>query len=274
MGGGIESLRRGLEILKVLANAGPSGALELGKISQQIHIKRTTLYRYMSTLESLGYVERDNDTRSYRLGSAVLELAAGFLAGKELVLEADALMWELAIQTRETVYLATLDRDSMLYLHKREPPFPHTHMPAGAGSRRPAYASSLGKAVLAFLPEEKVDEVLAYGMPALTPKTPTTPAALKEQLEVVRRRGYALDMGEQQLHVRCAGAPIFGYGGRVIGAISVAGTVETLTDERLAQIGLQVRETARKISRRMGGLLYPFQTLVESAEQESSHPKP
>lgn len=259
------TLQRGLEVLLALARVQPPQPLELDELRETLGFNRSTLYRYLSTLESMGFVERGPDGEGYRVGPAVLDLTAAFLAGKKLVTEADAPMQELARKVNETVYLATLDGDSMLYLHMKEPPFPHTQMAGRVGSRRPAYCSSLGKAFLAFLPEEVVDEVLAHGMPARTPKTLTTPEALKEDLEIVRRRGYALDVGEQQLHVRCAGAPVFGHSNRVIASISVAGTTETLADERLHEVGMEVRKTARRISRRMGALFHPFQTLGEEA---------
>ena len=154
MSEGIRTLQRGLEVLLAFANSGHSGALSLEELRDRLPFKlnRTTLYRHLITLESLGFVERVPDEQRYRVGPAVLDLAAAFLAGKELVLEANAPMEELAHETGETVFLGMLDQADVISLHRRGPPFPHTQLARGVGSRRPAYCSALGKAILSTRP--------------------------------------------------------------------------------------------------------------------------
>jgi IclR family acetate operon transcriptional repressor len=97
-----------------------------------------------------------------------------------------------------------------------------------------------------------VDEIARDGLPARTPYTLTSAEALLAELELVRTQGFAIDEQENEEGVRCAGAPIFDYSRKVIGAISVSGPASRLTRKRSIEIGPLVRDAASEISRRMG----------------------
>jgi IclR family acetate operon transcriptional repressor len=125
-------------------------------------------------------------------------------------------------------------------------------MASHIGALNPMHCTALGKAILAHYPPDRVEEIIAKGLPRRTSHTLTTPERLRDELERVRIQGLATDDQENELGVRCTGAPIFDYTGKVIGAISVSGPAGRITKERSIEMGPLVKEAALEISRRMG----------------------
>jgi DNA-binding IclR family transcriptional regulator len=120
------------------------------------------------------------------------------------------------------------------------------------GARRPAYCSAAGKAMLAYMPQTQVDQVLALGMPPRTAKTITDPVQFKAQLWEVTRRGFALDDEENLEGVRCAAAPVFNLEGRLAGGISLSAPAMRVDDARLLELAGLVRDAARELSSLLG----------------------
>jgi DNA-binding IclR family transcriptional regulator len=153
--------------------------------------------------------------------------------------------------TRETVHIVVLDGGEVVTIDRLEAERPIT-LRSDIGSRRPAYSSAAGKAMLAHRPEAEVDEILARGMPARTAKTVTTPLPLKAQLWEVRMRGYALDDEENVEGVRCVAAPVFDLTGRLAGAVSLAAPTYRVDEARLLELAVPVVEAAHCLSRQLG----------------------
>jgi DNA-binding IclR family transcriptional regulator len=204
----------------------------------------------MTTLEELAVVERDAKDH-FRLGVKLIELAGVVLSDRSLHKVSEPFLRELATRTQETVHLATPSGDEVVYIAKIESS--HTvGMTSRIGARVPMYCTALGKSIMAHYPVERVEEIIRAGLPARTPHTITSPAGLRAELERVRAQGYAIDDQENELGVRCVGAPIFDYTGKVIGAISVSGPANRMTLERSLDLAPWVRDTAQMISKRMG----------------------
>jgi IclR family KDG regulon transcriptional repressor len=142
--------------------------------------------------------------------------------------------------TGEVVTIDRLDADHPIGLR--------THI----GARRPAYCSAAGKAMLAFRQETVVDEILARGMPARTPKTITDPLEFKAHLWEVTRRGFAIDDEESLEGVRCVAAPVFDFGGRLAGAVSLMAPAMRVDQPRLMELGALTAESARTLSHQLG----------------------
>jgi len=236
-------------ILDFLAQRAGS-AVSLAEVAAHIGTSKSTAHRYLTTLEELGVVERDNNDR-FQLGPKLIELAGVLLAEHDLRRESEPFLIDLASSTQETVHLAVPSGNEVVYLAKVESPHP-IRMASRIGARMPMYSTALGKAILAYLPTERVQEIIDAGIPSRTPYTVSSAEALRVELEQVRARGFALDDQENELGVRCVGAPIFDYSGEVVGAISVSGPAHRLSREMLLKLGPLVRETALKVSRRLG----------------------
>lgn len=241
---------RVFDIIEVIANADSYTGLSLSEISDMLNSSKSTIHRHLQTLEHLNILERKRGD-SYHLGWKILTLAGKYLENLHFPIIAEPFMRKLSETTQETVHIAVPANNEVVYVGKADSP-KSIMMSATIGGRLPMHSTSLGKSVLANLPEKKIEEVIKQGLPAMTDNTITCPEKLKAQLEQVRIRGFAVNNMEYEDDVRSIGAPIFDYTQMVIGAISLAGPVNRIQLEDVNTIGSKVKETALAISRRMG----------------------
>jgi DNA-binding IclR family transcriptional regulator len=206
----------------------------------------------LQTLTRRGYVEQIEQSDRYRLSLGALRLASASMSGLTLRDVGMPVLEALRRDTGETVQTVILDSDGEVVtidrLDAEHPIGLRTHI----GARRPAYCSAAGKAMLAFRSEAEVDEILARGMPARTPNTVTDPLILKAQLWEVTRRGFASDDEENMEGVRCVAAPVFDFGGRLAGAISLLAPSMRVELPRLQELGECTAEAARTLSHQLG----------------------
>lgn len=243
------TVAKAFAILDVLASNGDSGT-SLKEVSSHLGTSKSTAHRYLTTLEKLAVVERDEKDH-FRLGLKLIELAGAFLSDHNLRNVSEPFLNEVAAQTQETVHLAVPSINEVVYIAKVDSPH-SIRMASRIGARMPICCTSLGKAILAHYSFDRVEEIIREGMPARTPYTITSPQALHAELERVRAQGFAIDDQENEVGVRCVGAPIFDYTTKAIGAISVSGPANRLTKERSLELGPLVRDAALEVSRRMG----------------------
>ena len=227
-------------------------ALTLTELSAHSGINKVTTLRILVNLEERGYVERDEASGRYRLGFRLLQL--GMRASERLDLRTTArpVLKSLHAETGETVNLAIPGQDGLIYIDIIE----STHglrMAATIGARDDYNSTALGKAMLAHLPAAQRDELLAgQTLPRKTSRTIVEPQALLEELERVRRTGYAVDDEENEPGARCLAAPVFDYQGRLVAAISLSGPSSRVTPERESELAARVRDAAARISAALG----------------------
>src|SRR5258707_9827848 len=209
-----------LKILEVLHNH-PSG-LQLKEIVKETAINKSTAYRFLAHLQTEGYLFRD-DEGTYVIGPKLARMGSGANFEASLRKMSRPLLQKLWAATGETVNLAVLDGQHILYLDVIESS--HTFRFASeVGARRPLHCTALGKAIMAQLPLEDAGELLAsLTLDRHTPRTLIQPAKLKKELCKTRLQGYALDDEEAVLGARCIAAPIFDGGAKNIGGVSVNG---------------------------------------------------
>jgi IclR family acetate operon transcriptional repressor len=241
----------GLRALEaVVFGAGREGGVTVATVAQQLGLRRGKAYRLIRTLEAAGYVRRNGD-RQYVPAGKVVELSARVLDGMELRALADPVMVELMEECSEAVHLGVLRGATVMYVHKIDAP--HVlRMHTQVGSLMPAHSTALGKAILAFSPKEVVDELLSHPLVARTPATVTSPPSLREELEGVRARGYAVDNIENEPDIRCVGAPVFDHTGGVVAAVSVSAPVTRFSSELIELNGIRVAAAAQRLSRLLG----------------------
>lgn len=248
---GSTTVDKALKVLVAMGENSTPRGLSLAELSTRIGYHKTTVYRLLATLQQNGFVQQDADTDRYRLGLRLLELSTTLLENLELRYEASPLLHELMMKTGETVHLGVLDGAEVVYIEKVESLNP-VRMFSRIGRRMPCYCTGLGKAVLAYLPEERVEEALAHGMLRRTANTITSPEEMKRELARVRELGYAIDNVENEEGIACVAAPIFDHLGRPIAGLSIAGPSMRVGPERFEELGALVKKTAMDISRRMG----------------------
>jgi IclR family acetate operon transcriptional repressor len=245
----VRPVYKALQLLIALGQAGRG--LTLAEICARTQLPKTTTFKYLHTLRALGFVTHDARSDQYRVGMRLWEL--GQLASEPLALRETALpsMTELQERFNETVNLGVLDQREVIYVEMVESRR-SLRMQARIGARDPAYSTALGKAILAFLPEEEWREHLPARLMPRTAQTITALASLRQELIETRTRGFAYDRGENEEASRCVGAPIFGQRGRPVAAISVSAPAVRFSDALEAEVAAALVETARAISRRLG----------------------
>jgi DNA-binding IclR family transcriptional regulator len=242
---GIQSVSRAVAILELFDQQRPS--LTTSEIATLTGLNRATAYRFCQTLLSLGYLE-ETSTRRFRPGLKALSLAQAALSSRELPDLALPYLRVLREETGETVNLALLDPPDVVYV-SRLLSDNLLALRLFVGSRLPAYASSLGRAMLAYLPVDEIEAILGQReLTAFTNRTLAEPRRLIEELRRIRSRGYAVNDQELVLGVCGIAAPIFGVSGRPVAAVNVS-LVRTATRHELENtLGPRVVETAHAIS--------------------------
>lgn len=246
----INSVARALDILDCLATH--RGEVGVTEISHELRIHKSTASRMLTTMESRGYVSRNETTGKYCLGMRLVELARHRLEQIDFRNQARPFLEELVRITGETAHLGVFDQGKVVYLDKVDTP-QILMMRSKIGRRVFAHCTALGKAILAALPDEVVEQVIKEkGLPRFTPNTIIDPLTLKEHLSRVRVQGYALDDEEYEEGIRCAAAAVIDHIGRVVGAISVSGPTFRISRQRMETIGNLVKDIARKLSVSLG----------------------
>jgi DNA-binding IclR family transcriptional regulator len=245
----VRAVDRALDIL--LCFNGDDTALTMTQIAERAGIHKSTVHRLLATLEARHFLQREPGNGLYRLGFQLVELGSLVLMDMDLPRCAGAHLEHLAAVSGETVDLATLDGDHVVYLRVIESP-QRLKIAAGVGQRLPAYCTATGKAFLAFLPAADVEKILAAGLPRQTEKTMVEPAELQSDLAATRERGFALSEQEYEPDVNAVAAPIRDRSGHPIGAIAIVGPSFRMPAERMQALGRQAVEAASAISHEMG----------------------
>jgi DNA-binding IclR family transcriptional regulator len=248
-GEGVKSLVKAVSLLDGFGR--DSGPLSLAELAARAGLPKPTAHQHLTTLKSLGLVEQDAKGERYRLGIKLFQLGSLYLANLDLGRQAQSVVDRLARISGETVHLCIFDGLYAVMVDRRElesGPYQMTMSIEGA----PAYCTGVGKAILAFQPDEAVARVVMAGLKRFTEHTITDPARLHAELETVRARGFALDDSEHQHNQRCVAAPIRDAGGQVFASLSVAAPAGRVPDARIEILAELVVESARTISRRLG----------------------
>jgi IclR family pca regulon transcriptional regulator len=250
-----QSLQRGLAILSSFQSGRPLlGVSELGR---DVGLSRSTTHRYVATLVALGYLQQDPASRKYRLGPRVLDLGFSAINSMELREVAGPHLRELSDETGYTVNMAILDDLDIVYVDRcrsSQAGQREIDLNLHIGSRLPAYCTSLGKVLLAFLPgDERAGRLDRIGFARRGPNTITSRQALVTELERVREQGYAVNNEELAYGLRSIAAPVLSHGGAAAGAINLAVHSSMVSSADLgARFGPVLMRTAADISARLG----------------------
>jgi IclR family acetate operon transcriptional repressor len=244
---GTQAIGRTLAVLEVFRDR--SDDLGISEIAGQLSLSASTVHRIVRALTAKGYLAQDKTTDRYYLGRSAVLL--GQAANQRLGLDAaQAVVERLAEETEESVNLGVRDGDDMVVVIRAESKHP-LRLSQEPGSRLPVYASSMGKATLAYSGrsiDEELDS-LARPLRAITSRTITSERKLRRELEVTRSRGYSIDDEEAISGVRCVGAPILGVSSVVLGAIAVQAPAVRMSHSRLKTLAPLVRKAAEDVAR-------------------------
>jgi DNA-binding IclR family transcriptional regulator len=245
----LHSLDRAVSVLEVLGQS--DTALSLAEICQRMNLHKSTAHRSLMVLERSALIERTQENR-FRLGLKLYELGNRAVEQIDLRARVQPFFRRLSSQVGETVHLSVLQKTSVVYLDKVEPNR-RVCMSSKIGTSNPVYCTSMGKAMLAFQPEDAIEQIIAkIRFVRYTHKTIGSREALLKALERVRRRGYAIDDEEIEVGVRCIGAPIFNEHHRAIAAVSVSGPASRITVQSVPAIAEHLLRCCHEISASLG----------------------
>ena len=226
--------------------------LSVSEIGAKTGLHRSTAHRILMALEYNDLIKQNPSTGKYHLGIKLFKLGHQAVSQLNLREICRPLLSRLMNDTKETIHLAVLDDDQVLYLDKVEGPHA-LRMPSRVGRYIPTYCTSLGKAMLSCLDDQEVKSILRRQ--TLKPHTENTVKNINQllaDLRSVRKRGYAVDNEEIEIGLRCVGAPLRDYTGGMVGAISVAAPSARLSEKNTPVIGRMVIAIAAEISEQLG----------------------
>lgn len=242
----VETTKKSFRLIEELKNRDGAGVTEL---ANELEMSKTVVHNHLSTLVEEGYVI--NSDGQYSLSLKLLELGGYVRKQHELYEVAEPEINDLAKDTGELVNLAVEEYGQVVYLYRAKGDNA-VDVNTYAGLRTHVHCTALGKAIMAYLPESRVDQIIdAHGLPEMTPRTTTDREQLFDELEDVRNRGYAVDMAERLEGLHCIAVPIQGDD-TPLGAISVSAPASRMPKEKIeTTVHKSIKDTANVIELNM-----------------------
>lgn len=250
---GTQTVARAIQLLKMFDDDHPQWSL--AELVRAMDINKTTLFRLLAALETEGLVRR-TPSGNYRLGSEMIALGGRAMRANDLRLISHDPLRHLARETGETTTLEVLRQDRHgLWTTLVIDEVLGSHLVGITqyiGSRLPVHATSSGKVLLAYQTPEMIRTILDQPLTDLTNHTVVAPEVLLRELETIREQGAATAIGELEMGVVAAAAPIFDHNGEVQAAISVVGPSIRVNQAALGRLAAQVKDTAGQVSHQLG----------------------
>ena len=223
------------------------------ELSKRLKLHKNNVFRLLATLESRGYIDQNKVTENYRLGLKTLELGQTFVKQMGLLRQSRPVLEWLVRQCNETSYIAILKDFDIIYLDAVETDLT-VRVVTRVGSRLPAYCSAAGKAQLAYLSEEELENYFSgKEMKRFTQNTITNVDEMKKELKKITEQGFSIDNEELDTGVRCVAAPIRDYTRRIVGAVSISGPSMRLGADRIEKELIPLaKKAAEEISMKLG----------------------
>lgn len=245
----MKSLTKIVNIIELLEK---NGEMRLQDISEELGMNKSTAHRFVSSLVNFNFIERNDDTKKYKLGLRFLNIASTVVEKLDIKEISKESAEELNEITKETIHIAMLLGNEVIYIDKKECPYP-IRMYSSVGKSVPLYCTGIGKAILAFQPPKILDKLLdSIKFQKHTKNTILTKNRLAKELEETRERGYSIDDEEHEENTICIGAPIRDYSGKVIASISISAITYRMQLKELLSYKDLLLEKSEVISKRLG----------------------
>ncbi|TRO65783.1 IclR family transcriptional regulator [Streptomyces sp. IB201691-2A2] len=243
--GKVQSLERAITLLEATADSAPDGDTATN-LASRCGLNRATAWRLLSTMEQYGMVERNPLTSRYTVGFAVARMAsaAGF---DGLIRRSHGILRQVSEQTGETANLAVVQQLGLTYIDEVTPPV--VLSAKWLGRQAPLHATSTGKALLAWLPAEEVDVLLAEPLTAYTDTTVADRGRLRAELAETRERGYSVCAGEMERNLYGVSAPVLGTRDRPFAVLSIWGPQDRVPESRFPALGALACGAAEEVAR-------------------------
>jgi DNA-binding IclR family transcriptional regulator len=241
------SIERTFAILEILDRT--KRGWNISELGRKLNIPKSSAHVIITTLERLGYVKREAASRRYQLCLKVYGLGRNLLRNLAVPDLALPHLRALTEKTKLTSHLGVLEKDQIVFIQKVDGPG-FIKFDTYIGKRAGLHCTSLGKSFLAYASDEVIEEILSLSsFGRYTRKTITKPSDLRAAISHVRSKGYSLDDEEEELGVRCIGAPVLNQFGEPVAAVSVTGTVFQIQPHDFETIAASVKQAAARVSR-------------------------
>ena len=216
----VKSLLKAMNLLDMFTK--PPYEYGVSDLARKFDYPKSSVHNIFSTLSLYGMLKYDEATQKYKLGNKAAELGNSFRKSNSMLSIMKPHISQLSNELKETVFLATVADDMVLYLDVAYSPYA-----AGGGDviglKAPLYCTGIGKALLSCMSDEKIDSILSKPMKSFTPDTKTTPEELWKDISFIRENGYSIDNMEHEFGIKCVAVPLLNEDGETKGAISVSG---------------------------------------------------
>ena len=247
--GVLRSVTNALAVLEAFSVERPE--LGVTELSHALGLGKSTVHRLLASLGARGYVRRNPQTERYSLGLKAFEVGSRATGRGGLRAAVAPSLQRLTAATKETVHLGILDDWDVVYIDKIESHQP-LQMFSRVGRRAPLHCTALGKALVAFQPDDILERFLRRRFKGYTPATLTDPRELRRELERVRAQGWALDDEEFAVGLRCIAAPLRDHTRAVVASLGMAGPAVRVADDRVSRLAALVRDVAAEASAALG----------------------
>ncbi len=242
----VPALQRGLSLLELVARS--TSGLTFSQLARSLDYPPSSIHCLLLTLERLGYVQRSETTGRYVCGMKLIRVADMAMDGMRLRGKASPILRDLCMRTGLTVHLGIRERNEAMVIAKVAS-IGGQHVATWIGKRIDIHCTSLGKCLVAYLPDSEVDELIRdRGLLRHNENTIASMRGLRLELERTRVRGYAIDDQEEEIGMCCIGAPVFDSSGAVVAAISISGSASQIDLQNCSELVAAVQETAAAIS--------------------------
>ena len=244
----VKSLQKALEILNCFIEEPLLGVTE---ISDKFGLYKSNVHNILSTFKVMGYLEQDEASGRYKLGIQAFKLGYALKDTFSIIKICQPFMQELANKSNQRVYLAIPYETEIYYLEATYPIESVTLMRSVFGMKASYHCTGLGKAMLAYMSQDFVEEICSRPLKRFTENTITQGERLKEELELIRGRGYAIDDMEHEFGIRCVAIPIRNAAGTVLAALSISGAYRDCPEEKVESYALMLKEDIMEIEKRI-----------------------
>jgi IclR family acetate operon transcriptional repressor len=253
----ITALQRGLRLLQLFAQS--ERGLTTMQVARLTGLPVSTAHRFLVNLESSGFLNC-NASGIYHLGLACFAVGQAALGQLDIRRLSLPYLLDLNQQTRETIHLTVRHGLTAVYVEKIDSP-EHLRIHSRIGAAVPLYCTAVGKVMLAYMPDQEREQVLRQlDLKRMTANTAGSLQELQTELQRVRKNGYACDLEEHELHIRCIAAPIRNHEGAVQSSLSITAPVVRMPVTRLRQLAPLIQEAGLRISTELGyqaGITHP-----------------
>lgn len=246
-----QSTDKVLAIMELLAYS--KDPMRLIDIANQLNFNTSTTLRFLNSLEQNGYVYKDRETLRYQMTYKICGLASQINTHTSIVEIASNPIKQLSMHLGEGVCLAVEQDYTVVYVYVADGPGQMLRTTQRIGTQAPMHCTGVGKIIMSEFPENKIDEMIRLkGLPQFTEHTLITKESLMEELQIIRKRGYAYDNQECESGVRCIAFPLRDYTDKIVASLSITGPVGRMTDDFINSHFKTILDTIQDISYQLG----------------------